>query len=841
LTLGIQDVEALVRSRNFDAFERRRRRARRVPEVLAIALYDIFSGASDESVGMRKAIYAIWRRSEVERTRTMRLLSCDSVALSDLGTATLKILATTAGDLALEAARGRRETVDVALGIGSAVASWLGPDAAPHGDVKLGRNGAGRDFDVESLQTAATLHVAKTGAPDEPLARGDTSNALELGVRALIAQQDEDGSWEGECVWCALLAAEYVLTWSFIGRPIAESRRRRILLHFERTRLEGGLWGLSEIGEPSLFVTTMVYVAARMLGLSADHPLLAPARAFFAREGGVRAIPTWGKFWLALLSLYRWEGVNPVVPELWAMPQWIPIHPSRYYCHTRLIYLAMATLYAERVQAPVTSLTIELRRELFPEGFDRVDFRRARGELRPGDLWEKPNRLLRTGYEVLRLVDRVRSRKARKGLLDELRGLIRWELGSTNHTAVSPVSGLLDIIALSVENPDDPDAVKAVERFDCWIWEDDDDGLRVAGARSAIWDTSFAVSALSEAAPTASVISALRGGVRFLESQQIRTAFPGYRENHRTDPCGGYPVSWGWHGWPVSDCTAEAILARLEAPGAGPPDDDVALAAAFILRSQGTDGGFGSYEASRVPFSIEWLNPAEMFGDSMAETGYVECTASSIAALAQITSDRPHLVRQPELSGLADAVARGARAIRRRQLPSGAWPGAWGVRFIYGTWFGVRGLLASGAPPTDPAVRKACRWLKAIQRADGSWGERLEPHSAEYVAHDVGQVVQTAWALLTLLEARDPDFAALERAASFLARSQLGNGQWPRQDPAGLFHCTARLEYSLYRSYFPLWALARFEARRIERSRFAEKLPSAAREASSDREDWAQT
>jgi hypothetical protein len=27
--------------------------------------------------------------------------------------------------------------------------------------------------------------------------------------------------------------------------------------------------------------------------------------------------PQWGKYWLSILNLYEWEGVNPVPPELW--------------------------------------------------------------------------------------------------------------------------------------------------------------------------------------------------------------------------------------------------------------------------------------------------------------------------------------------------------------------------------------------------------------------------------------------------------------------------------------------------------------------------------------------
>jgi squalene cyclase len=45
-------------------------------------------------------------------------------------------------------------------------------------------------------------------------------------------------------------------------------------------------------------------------------------------------------------------------------------------------------------------------------------------------------------------------------------------------------------------------------------------------------------------------------------------------------------------------------------------------------------------------------------------------------------------------------------------------------------------------------------------------------------------------------------------------------GSWPRQDPAGVFFRTALLDYTLYRQYFPLWALSLYEKRRRERPDF---------------------
>jgi lanosterol synthase len=133
--------------------------------------------------------------------------------------------------------------------------------------------------------------------------------------------------------------------------------------------------------------------------------------------------------------------------------------------------------------------------------------------------------------------------------------------------------------------------------------------------------------------------------------------------------------------------------------------------------------------------------------------------------------------------------------------------------------FGIRGLVAGGAPSTDPQVRKACAMLKSHQRADGGWGEaHVAAPSDRYRDAKDGQVIQTAWAMLGLVAADDPDTQVLDRAARFLAGAQLASGEWPKQEPAGVFFHTALLDYELYKSYFPVWALAQYEARRAARS-----------------------
>jgi sterol 14-demethylase len=119
--------------------------------------------------------------------------------------------------------------------------------------------------------------------------------------------------------------------------------------------------------------------------------------------------------------------------------------------------------------------------------------------------------------------------------------------------------------------------------------------------------------------------------------------------------------------------------------------------------------------------------------------------------------------------------------------------------------------------------------LKSHQRADGGWGEaHVAAPSPVYRDAARSQVVQTSWALSTLLLAEDDDWDAITRAAHFLADAQLPSGEFSQPEPAGVFFHTALLDYTLYKSYFPVWALAQYETRRKRHER--ERTPSRSRE-----------
>jgi lanosterol synthase len=68
----------------------------------------------------------------------------------------------------------------------------------------------------------------------------------------------------------------------------------------------------------------------------------------------------------------------------------------------------------------------------------------------------------------------------------------------------------------------------------------------------------------------------------------------------------------------------------------------------------------------------------------------------------------------------------------------------------------------------------------------------------------------TAWALLALLRIAGPESAAVHNGVDWLRARQNGDGSWPREAVNGVFFGSAMLDYRLYRTYFPAWALCRY-------------------------------
>ncbi|MFT5432855.1 MAG: lanosterol synthase [Myxococcota bacterium] len=673
----------------------------------------------------------------------------------------------------------------------------------------------------------STQHRPPTN-PGQSLVRA----ALDKGATFLRSRQLADGSLAGEVIWCPMLAAQYVIAHHAMNRPIADERVRRLRIYFDGQQRQDGGYGLHAESDSYLFTTVLVYVALRLLGQTLSDPTVAAA-ADWLRPRDVTGVPTWGKLWLAIAGVYDWDGVNPVPPEIWLVPKRVPGHPSSWYSHTRLIYLGFSYIYGARITARETPVTLAIRSELYTGDYASIDWSAARHRLHDDDVFVAPDLPLKAAYRVLGGFEWLMGRQTRlgdtlrkKALASALKRVV-YEVRSTNFACISPVNGLLNALTLHHARHADLDSL--VDGLEHWVWEDDAVGFRLAGASSNTWDTSFAVAALCDGATPERYTDQLRSLQSFLHSAQIRDELPGdFEQFDRVSAVGGFCFGRPHHRWPVSDCTAEAILADLSIERIlGDVADSPRLTTSaladgvrFILARQNGDGGFGSYEPQRGTRLLERVNPSEMFGNCMTEYSYLECTSSCVQALARALEQRGGELR-PELSSdMEVAVRRGLGRVRALQNEDGSWQGIWGVNYIYGTLFGVSAIMASGASARDSAVVRACRWIVDHQLPGGGWGESIASCTTDrYTPTPTPQVIMTSWAMMTLITggARGRESSdALRLGADYLLSSQQRDGNWPVQGQAGIFFHTAGLHYDLYRAIFPVWALGAYQRRRLE-------------------------
>lgn len=652
----------------------------------------------------------------------------------------------------------------------------------------------------------------------EPLKRQAFLTALK-GWNFYQTLQAEEGHWPGDYggplfLLPGLLIAAHVTETPF-PVPHRELMKRYMLNH----RNSDGGWGLHIEGQSTMFGTVMQYVALRLLGMQADDPVMLQSRQWILRHGGAAAIPSWGKFFLSVLGVYEWDGCNTLLPEMWLLPEPLPIHPWRYWCHSRMVYLPMAYCYGSRITGKITPLIEELRTEIYAEDYRSINWKKCRNRIAETDSFSPHTRLLKIVNGFLNHYEQFHSITERKRALTIILEYINAEDEQTNYVNIGPVNQIINSICVwHAYGRHSPQFLKHAERWKDYLWVAED-GMKMNGYNgSQLWDTAFAIQAITEGGLEKFFPETAERAYHYLDISQVMEDVPHREKFFRHISKGGWPFSTREHGWPISDCTAEALSAILRKPHHAqshcrtlseglPMNERYEAAVNVILSLQNNDGGWATYENTRGKPWLEWLNPSEVFGKIMIDYSCTECTSACIRALCKFRKVFPH--HRPD--EIAKAIQQGVEFIKSRQLPDGSWLGSWGICFTYGTWFAVEALVAAGENPESIAIQRACDFLVSKQNGDGGWGESYESCvKGKYVPHRDSQVVNTSWALLALMAAHYPGEKPVREGIQFLIQRQQPDGDWLQEGISGVFNANCMITYTAYRNIFPLWALARF-------------------------------
>ncbi|KAG0174988.1 Lanosterol synthase (Oxidosqualene--lanosterol cyclase) [Apophysomyces sp. BC1034] len=631
--------------------------------------------------------------------------------------------------------------------------------------------------------------------------------------------QTEDGHWGGEYGGPMFLIPGLIIAHYVTGVPVPEPTRLELIRYLlNRAHPEDGGWGIHIEGVSTVFGTSLNYVTLRILGLGPEHPAMIKARATLHKLGGATGNPAWGKFWLCVLGVYDWEGMNPVPPELWALPKFLPLCPGNWWVHTRMVYLPMGYLYALRLSAPLTEFTQSLRQELYVEPYEQINWNKQRNNVAEVDLYTPHTKIMDVLNEIMTYYEMIpiKMNWLRQYGLKLTVEQVKMEDENTFFLDIGPVNKVMNWLVVYYHYGRDSREFKEhVKRNVDFLWMGPE-GMMMNGTNgSQLWDAAFIGQACVEAklAEVETYRENMIKTLEFIDLTQIRRNPPDYKKSYRQTSKGAWPFSTRDQGYTVSDCTAEGIKTTIllqNTPGLPQRIDIERLrdAVDVLLTMQNADDGFASYETIRGPHWLEKLNPAEVFSNIMTEYSYPECSTAVLMALSIFKTVDPEY-RKKEIE---QASKRVLSYIKNVQLEDGSWYGAWAICYTYAAMFALQSLASVGEfYENSEHARKGCDFLISKQEADGGWGETYKSCELRVYSHNpTSQVVNTAWALMALMEAKYPHEEPIRRGIELIMKRQQENGEWLQENIEGVFNKNCMISYPNYKFAFSIWALGKY-------------------------------
>lgn len=623
--------------------------------------------------------------------------------------------------------------------------------------------------------------------------RGLRAAAAEAAHRAgacLAALAREDGHWCAELTADSTLESDYILfqlwlhppvegRWNPPTRPLVDKAAAAILAR----QLACGGFAIYLGGPAEVSASVKAYCALKLAGFDAAEPRMARLRARILELGGVQAANSYVKVNLSLFDLFPRQFCPAIPPEVAMRPLGLLYRMSSW---TRAIVVPLAVVHASNPRRPV------------PAGFDlRELWKPGASAAYPRDpgtfTWRNAFLALDRG---LKWWERSGSRALRRRAVEQARRWIVERLENSDGLAAIYPAMMYAVMALDTLGyaPDHPVRARALAEFDR-LMVDRAGQFFFQPCFSPVWDTALAAYALGACDPAH---PALERAAAWLSSREIRSPGDWAVRRPRVEPS-GWSFEYRNDFYPDIDDTAMVLLALSRAGGglAARPAP-VARALAWLTAMQSRDGGWAAFDADNdwkflghVPFADH---------NAMLDPACPDITGRVLEALAAggIAPQHP-------------AVRRGVQWLVKNQEADGSWFGRWGVAYIYGTCFALRGLAAAGESDREAYVLRGGEWLRSVQNADGGWGESCASYDQRLFVPAASTPSQTAWAVLGLLAGGDAGSLSVRQGIEYLLGAQRPDGSWDEEAATGTgFPGVFYLRYGLYKDYFPLLSLASF-------------------------------
>jgi squalene-hopene/tetraprenyl-beta-curcumene cyclase len=610
----------------------------------------------------------------------------------------------------------------------------------------------------------------------------------------LLALQHADG------YWCALLTADttlesdYILlqlwlhapvngVWNPPNRPQIQRAVERILSR----QLPDGGFNIYVDGPSEISASVKAYFALKVAGVEPSGEALTRLRNRILALGGIHAANSYTKVNLSLFELYPRELTPSIPPEIMLLPGKVLYQMSSW---TRAIVISLAIVHSSNPKRPV------------PRGFnlDELEVPGARAMESNEEFLSWRKTFLQTD-RILKLWEKFGHGRTRKAAL---RKCEHWMLERMKHSdglgAIYPPMQYsimaLDVLGYSKDHPVMAEAIRQFEH----LMVDNGQTMFFQPCFSPVWDTAIGGYALGEAGIESNACnSALTKAVDWLLDMEIRRKGDWSVKRPDTEPSGwAFEFRNDWY--PDIDDTAMVMLAmphmRATDPRRQKEVSDRAIR--WLLAMQSKDGGWAAFDVdnnweilTHVPFADH---------NAMLDPTCADITGRTLEALAANGFDRNY-----------PACRRAIDYLIETQQSDGSWYGRWGVAYIYGTCFALRGLAAMNEDDHEYYIQRANEWLRSVQNSDGGWGESCASYDNGSFTPTRSTPSQTAWALMGLMAGGDTHSSSVMHGIDYLLSRQNEDGSWDEELATGTgFPKVFYLNYHYYCLYFPLLALATF-------------------------------
>ena len=623
-------------------------------------------------------------------------------------------------------------------------------------------------------------------------------SSLKAATEYLLSKQSPEGYWVGELEADTSLESDYILLQLWLYPPTTGSwgpptmkRIKRAARYILSRQLPDGGWNIYQGGPANVSVSVKAYLALRLAGIGIDTPQLTQAKERILQLGGVEAANSYTKIYLSFFGLYDRAKTPSIPPELFLLPPRAVFSVYEMSSWTRTIIAPLAILGALKSSRPV------------PEEI-------TLNELSTGVEPSTPNLLSLGGLfcladQAFKIWERIGIQRVRR---NAIRATSHWMIKHLERSdglgAIFPA--MMNCIMALTElgySLDDPLLKQQIQKFEELIVEDGnehDGAMRVQPCLSPVWDTgltAFAVGRVS-AICTSNAESALNRAADWLLTKEARHNGD-WSVKNKTGRPGGWYFEFANEFYPDTDDTAQVLLGLHYAKSSNPEMQEKAKQRGieWLLSMQSSNGGWGAFDVdnnnrllNHVPFADH---------NAMLDPTCPDLTGRVLEALCVTGLGHSHR-----------AVRRGVEFLKQTQEEDGSWFGRWGVNYIYGTCFALRGLASAGEDPREAYIIRAGEWLRSIQNADGGWGETCASYdNPRYKTEGRSTTSQTAWALMGLIASGDNQSGSTTTGVRYLLDTQLLDGSWSEQSYTGTgFPGVFYLKYDLYRQYFPLLALS---------------------------------